>query len=167
MKNAPLADTLAALAEMPRFLEHMAARFAGAAARQPGPAGAFSFVQNVWHLADLEREGYGERIARLRREARPALPDFDGARLARERDYQSRSVGDGLAAFAAARTANLAALRTVAEGEWEREGVQEGVGRITLRDVAAMMAEHDATHRDEIRGLTGEDVHGARSLASG
>jgi hypothetical protein len=158
---------LAALAAMPAFLGEMSRRFDAEAARRPGPGGGFSFLQNVWHLADLEREGYGERIARLRVEQRPDLPDFDGARVARERDYQSRSLSEGLAAFAAARRANLAALSSVGATEWARAGVQQGVGPLTLRDVPALMAEHDAGHRDEIRGLIGEGVHGAGSLAGG
>jgi len=166
MKPGPLTDTLARLATMPGFLEQMAARFPGETARRPGPDGAFSFLQNVWHLADLEGEGYGERIARLRREEHPRLPDFDGAAVARERDYQSRSLHEGLAAFAAARRANLAVLATVEESEWSRAGVQEGVGPVTLRGVPSMMAEHDAGHRDEIRGLRGELADGAASRAS-
>jgi DinB family protein len=166
MKPRPLADTLTRLATMPGFLEQMAARFPGEAARRPGPADTFSFLENVWHLADLEREGYGERIARLRREEHPRLPDFDGAAVATQRDYRSRSVRDGLAAFAAARRANLAILATVDESEWSRAGVQEGVGPLTLQDVPSMMAEHDAGHRDEIQELLGERVDGAGSRAS-
>jgi hypothetical protein len=108
-------------------------------------------VAQCWHLADLEREGYGVRIRRLRAETAPALPDFDGARLARERNYASRSLAAGLAAFRAARRENLAALRALGGEEWTRGGTQEGVGPIMLCDVPAMMAEHDAGHRDEIR----------------
>jgi hypothetical protein len=156
-----LPEILTALASMPAFLEETAARFTAEAARRPGPEGGFSFVQNVWHLADLEHEGYGERIARLRREDRPRLPDFDGARVARERNYQDRSVAEGLAAFAAARRTNLAVLAGVAAGEWDRAGVQEGKGPITLRDVPAMMLEHDTGHRAEVRGLLGEHVDGS------
>jgi hypothetical protein len=166
MNSSALPDTLARLATMPGFLEQMASRFPAEAERRPGPAGAFSFLENVWHLADLEREGYGERIARLRREEHPGLPDFDGAAVARERDYQSRSLREGLAAFAAARRANLAILATVDESEWSRAGMQEGVGPVTLRDIPAMMAEHDAGHRDEIQGLVGERGYGAGTHSS-
>jgi hypothetical protein len=166
MSGRPLAETLHLLGGMPAFLEESAAHFDVESARRPGTEGAFSFVQNVWHLADLEREGYGERITRLRTEDRPELPDFDGARIARERDYQSRSVREGLAAFAAARRANLARLSALTEPEWERAGVQEGVGPVTLREVPAMMLAHDTGHRDEIRALLGEAHDAGRTLAS-
>jgi DinB superfamily len=154
------------LATMPGFLARTARRFTDHQARRPGRDGAFSFVQNVWHLADLEREGYGARIQRLRREEQPVLPDFDGARLARERDYQARSVAEGLAAFAAAREVNLAALRQVKGGEWGRGGEQEGKGPVTPADLPRMMLEHDDGHRAEILALLGESVHEPGALTS-
>jgi hypothetical protein len=128
-----------------------------AAFRDLSPAGArtegedgFSPVEQCWHLADLEREGYGVRIRRLLSEDGPALPDFDGDRIARERNYKSLSLADGLAAFRQARADNLQLLRRLNDVEWERRGTQEGVGPIGLCDVPAMMAEHDAAHRHEI-----------------
>jgi hypothetical protein len=107
-------------------------------------------VEQCWHLADLERDGYSVRIRRLLNEAEPALPDFDGTRVARERDYKSLSLADGLAAFRQARAENLAALRGLTALDWERRGTQEGVGRIGLCDIPVMMAEHDSAHRAEI-----------------
>jgi hypothetical protein len=93
---------------------------------------------------------FGERIRRLLGEEDPFLPDFDGARLARERDYRARSLDEGLAAFRAGREANLALLRSLGPDQWTRAGTQEGVGRVALCDLPSMMAEHDAAHRAEI-----------------
>ena len=81
------------------------------------------------------------------------LPDFDGARVAAERNYRARSLAEGIAAFAAARAANIAALRAVPAPFWDRAGRQEGVGRLTLLDIPRMMREHDLSHRDEIAAL--------------
>ncbi len=149
----PLLELLDDLAAMPAFLDATAHRLDAAAMRRPGPDGGFAFIEQVWHLADLERDGYGERIRRLRRGDGPVLPDFDGDRVARERQYRIRDVAEGLAAFAAARQANLAALRSLSPAEWELAGTQEHVGPITLRAVPRMMAAHDASHRDEICAL--------------
>jgi hypothetical protein len=113
----------------------------------------FSFVENVWHLADLEREGYGARIRRILSEEEPTLANFDGDRVARERVYQQRSLAEGLAAFAHARQRNVERLRAVQPSDWNRTGVQEGVGRIRLEDVPRMMAEHDRSHTEEVRDL--------------
>jgi len=142
---------LSQLETMPAFLEAALGSLAPAEAVAPGPDDTLAPVEQCWHLADLEREGYALRIRRLREEIEPALPDFDGAAIARERVYRTRSLSAGLAAFREARRASLAALRALAPDEWTRPGTQEGVGAITLCDVPAMMAEHDAGHREEIR----------------
>jgi hypothetical protein len=147
---APLLDSLDA---MPQDLRSAAVRVTAEAARTPPPDGGFSLVEQAWHLADLEREGYGERIRRLLAEDDPELPDFDGARAAAERQYRTRSLAEGIAAFLAARTANLALLRSVPAAAWGRAGRQEGVGRVLLRDIPRMMREHDDSHRAEIAAL--------------
>jgi len=144
---------LGELEAMPARLE-AAARTVGQARARVRPAdGAFCLVEHAWHLADLEREGFGERIRRLLAEDDPFLPDFDGARLAAERDYRTRSLEEGIAAFAAARRANLARLRTVAGPGWDRAGRQEAVGTVSLRDIPRLMREHDDSHRAEIAAL--------------
>ena len=141
------------LEAMPHELRAAAGKMSAEAARTPPADGGFSLVEQAWHLADLEREGYGERIRRLLAEEDPALPDYDGARVAAERNYRTLSLVEGIAAFSAARTANLARLRSVPEAAWGRAGHQEGVGRVTLHDVPRMMHEHDDSHRAEIAAL--------------
>lgn len=133
--------------------DFVAARFASLSpdeASRPGPDESLSPVEQCWHLAELETEGFGARIRLLLDAEDPFLPDFDGARLARERNYRARSLGAGLAAFRAGRQANLGRLRSVAPDQWTRTGTQEGVGRVALCDLPSMMAEHDAAHRAEI-----------------
>ena len=141
---------MAGLEGMPDFLAERFASLSADEAALPGPGDAFSPVEQCWHLADLEREGFGARIRRLLEEEDPLLPDFDGARLARERQYRSRSLAEGLAAFRSGREANLAALSRVEREQWTRAGTQEGVGRVALCDLPSMMAEHDLAHRVEI-----------------
>lgn len=141
---------LAELQTMPEFLEASFTKISAQEAATPSAKNAFSPVEHCWHLADLEREGYAVRIRRLRAEANPWLPDFDGTRIAAERSYKSRSLAQGLEAFRVARLGNLEILRALQADEWVRRGEQEGVGAIALCDIPAMMAEHDAAHRREI-----------------
>ena len=148
-----VAELLRALEAMPADLQAAAGEMSEAAARTPPADGGFCLLEQAWHLADLEREGYGERIRRLLAERDPELPDFDGARVAAARNYRARSLAVGIAAFQAARTANLARLRSVPPEAWERAGRQVGVGAITLRDVPRMMRAHDDAHRAEIAAL--------------
>jgi uncharacterized damage-inducible protein DinB len=150
-------DLLLQLETMPEELRAAAARMPESRWRVPPAAGGFSLVEQMWHLADLEAEGYGPRIERLLSETGPHLPDFEGDRIAAERDYKSLSLGEGLARFTFARARNLARLRSLSEEAWTRAGTQEGVGAVTLSDIPRMMVEHDTSHRAEITALLAGD----------
>jgi hypothetical protein len=141
---------LRSLASMGAYLTSAFADLTEEEARTPGRDGAFAPVEQVWHLADLEREGFGLRIRRLRTEDHPHLPDFDGATVARERDYRSLSLQEGLRLFSAARAENIRALHTVSADEWTRQGTQEGVGDVSLCDMPTFLLQHDEAHRTEI-----------------
>ena len=143
-------ELLASLAGMPSYLEEAFSGLSPEKVRAGGPDGAFSPVEQVWHLADLEREGFAERIRRLRSEHEPHLVDFDGARIAAERSYRSLSLEDGLAVFRAAREDNLAVLRALDGEAWLLSGTQEGVGKVSLCDLPGFMLQHDSAHRSEI-----------------
>jgi hypothetical protein len=144
---------LAELAAMPDRVRQAAARLRPEEWRRAGPDGGFSLVEHAWHLADLEREGYGERLRRLVAEDEPFLPDFQGDVAARERAYRTRDLQEGIEAFARARGETLARLRAMRDGDWRRAGQQEGVGRVTVADVPRMMREHDRSHEAEIAAL--------------
>jgi hypothetical protein len=141
---------LRGLEEMPALLESTFTVLSPAEAILPGPEDTFSPVEQCWHLADLEREGFGERIRRLLVEDSPDLPDFDGAAVAKQRGYRRLSFAEGIRAFRAARFENIAALRGIGAPGWTRTGTQEGVGKVSLCDIPVMMAEHDLGHRHEI-----------------
>lgn len=155
MTRRDLETLLLTLESTSALLARAAECFSARQARVRPPRGGFSFVENVWHLADLEREGYGVRIARILAEENPGLENFDGEQVARDRNYQDKDVARGIAAFTRAREANLQALRRALPAEWDRPGSQQGVGRVTLADMPRMMAEHDRSHGDEIADLLG------------
>jgi DinB superfamily len=152
LELSPLArqQLLARLAAMPELLQARLGALGAAEAAAPGPNASFSPVEHAWHLADLEREGYLARIGCLLSEDEPLLPDFEGDRIARERSYKTRSLAAGLTAFEQARAETLARLAGLAEAEWLRAGRQEGVGRVALCDLPAMIEAHDASHRAEL-----------------
>jgi hypothetical protein len=156
MNRREFETLLLTLESTPALLERAAAGMDASCARRRPAGGGFSFLENVWHLADLEREGFGVRIRRILAEETPALENFDGDRVARERNYQLRDVESGLFAFAQARRANLEALRSVSGLQWLRSGLQENVGAITLADLPRRMAEHDRSHTSDVASLLDE-----------
>jgi DinB family protein len=143
-------EFLTKLADMPVYLREVLSRLSPERTMAPAADGTPSPVEQVWHLADLEREGFGDRIRRLLTENEPTLPDFDGANLAAQRNYRGLRLEDGLAAFAAARRQNLATLRAIEGQAWFLNGTQEGVGKVSLCDIPGFMAQHDGSHKAEI-----------------
>lgn len=143
-------ELVAKLAGMKNFLRDAFGSLTREEAQTPGPSGSFSPVEHVWHLADLEREGFGLRIRRLQTEANPHLPNFDGAKIAQERTYRALSLDDGLRAFEAARAENLRTLVALSPEAWTRSGTQEGVGPVSLCDIPTFLYQHDQSHMTEI-----------------
>jgi len=153
MNRRELETLLLTLESTPALVERAAEGLEPSQMRQAPAPGVFSLVEHVWHLADIEREGYGNRIRRILAEQDPVLADFDGERIARERQYIQRDLPTGLKTLAAARARNVAKLRSIHNSDWKRRGVQDGVGPITLEDVPRMMAGHDRSHTEEIAKL--------------
>jgi hypothetical protein len=143
-------ELMASLAAMEATLRKAFESLTREEAKTPGPGASFSPVEQVWHLADLEREGFGLRIRRLQTETNPELPDFDGTKVAHERNYRSLALAEGLRAFKAAREANIAVLQALTPEAWARSGTQVGVGTVSLCDMPAFMHEHDHAHLAEI-----------------
>ena len=156
----PLAGLLASLERTPLLVFDAFTGVADAVLRRRLPSGGFALVEQIWHLADLEREGYGVRIRRILCEDEPYLADFDGDRVARERDYKRLDLAAGLEAFAIARGRNVRKLRSIHNSDWKRRGHQDNFGTISLEDVPRMMAEHDRAHTSEVADLLAHIVEG-------
>jgi DinB superfamily len=161
MNRRKLETLLLTLESTPALLARAAAERTACQLQWKPEADAFSLIENVWHLADLEREAYGVRIGRLLAEDEPTFSDFDGDRIARERRYNDRDLAAGLTAFSEARFRNIETLRHVSRSDWKRWANQEGVGRITLEDLPRQMARHDAAHTQEIANLLASLLEGS------
>ncbi|HYC91980.1 MAG TPA: DinB family protein [Thermoanaerobaculia bacterium] len=142
------------LRAFPQQLRELIARVPPERLRMRLADGTFAAVEQAWHLADLEVEGYGERIRRIEAEDEPELADFRGDVVAAERKYLELELEPALVRFEEARARNVAALESARDRS--RAGHQEGVGRVTLARIAEMMAEHDAGHAAELHALLQE-----------
>lgn len=111
----------------------------------------FSVLENVCHLRDIEIEGYSLRINRILNENNPLLPDIDGGLLAIERNYNRQLLTEALDDFRKARQGNVSALAGLNNDHFAREGVMEGVGKVSLGKLLLMMRDHDDGHLDELR----------------
>ncbi|HXD30026.1 MAG TPA: DinB family protein [Pyrinomonadaceae bacterium] len=137
------------LDRLARTPDEIASRIVGlseAQLRRRKSGDEFSVVENVCHLRDLEIEGYGVRINRILAEDEPALADFDGGKIAAERDYNRQDLDSALHAFRTARTHNVQQMRKINVEGFDRIATLDGVGRITLRALLRLMREHDDGH---------------------
>jgi hypothetical protein len=146
-------DTIAALSPLPEALARKLTGLTDAQLRLRPQGDYFSLLEQVCHLRDIEVEGYSRRLALLLEQDHPELPDLDGAALAKARGYNSQALAPALAAFTAARRANLARLGTIKESDLRRSGHLEKVGEVSIGKLLELWAAHDREHAREIEGL--------------
>lgn len=146
------------LAETPARVRGLVQHLSASEARWKPSAHEFSALEQICHLSDLEREGYGVRIEKLISEEQPFLPDFDGGKIAAERDYNNQQLEAMLDAFTDAREANLRAIVGLSPADFERGGTLETVGHITLETLLLKMREHDEGHLQELDELRAQLV---------
>jgi DinB superfamily len=149
-----LQEAMARLAGMPGFLDAALARAGPAELGLRRGEEDFSLTEQACHLRDVERDGYLVRVRRVLGEDQPSLEGFDGAAVARARDYLAQDAHAAARDFAAARREVIALLAALGPAELAR-GAFFGDRPITLADLVAMMCDHDRGHREEIEALAG------------
>jgi hypothetical protein len=153
MTNLKVQAVIGFLEETPGSIRQLAAGLAERDLKWKPMSDEFSVLEQVCHLRDLEREGYSVRIRTMLAENQPILPDFEGSRLARERDYNHQNFESAIEEFARAREENVRVMGTLSPGQLNRSGVLDGVGLITLDRLFQLMREHDESHRKELSDL--------------
>lgn len=119
-------------------------------------------AENEWtpsevagHLCDSARY-WGARMRRVAREDQPGLELFDENQLIRLAAYMYRPVDELLREFRIISAGNVAFLRGLPPDAWERSGIHETRGAITLREIVAIEADHERNHVEQFqRALAG------------
>lgn len=135
-------ELIDALAQTPaRLTETLAGRVpTGARSNEDwGPA------EVVAHLVDVERLYRGHMQEILRREG-ALLRRFDERRAAREHDYAATDLAASLEAFATERGETMSLLMNLALKDWERTGIHDTDGELSIEDLAERLVEHDDEH---------------------
>ena len=151
-----LAEAIEMLQAMPSFVEAAIDGVTPDRLRYKPSPDDFSLLEQACHLRDLEREGYLVRVRRMLGEKRPELASFDGAAVARERDYLSQDARMAAQEFGAARRELTGLLAPLTQDDMRREATFDGRD-ICLGDLLGMIAEHDRGHRAEIEALLAGD----------
>jgi hypothetical protein len=116
----------------------------------PAP-GKWSILEIVCHLRDMERDAYLARYKRILAEDAPQLPDVDGDVYSLEHDYRSQRTADALREWTQLRRETLKLLAGLKRDDWDRAGVHETAGRLTLADLLRRQAVgNDEAHLAQI-----------------
>ena len=154
------------LRTFPAFVEQTLARTSAADAARPPEAGGFSLVEHVCHLRDYDDAGCVGRIGRILTERDPALPDFDGATIARERHYRRQDLTSAVAAFGRNRARTVVVASALSSAELARPARLGTRDAVTVGDLLEIVADHDEEHRREIESLVRElDLEHLRAMA--
>ncbi|MGY1699619.1 DinB family protein [Geodermatophilus sp. SYSU D00766] len=172
--TSPLADpvtTAAALAAQQRRVADLLARAAGRPVRPlapearrrlvdlghfPGYAGELDWTPQevAGHLRDSARV-FTDRIGRIGRGTRPALPDFVPDAPERVAGYRATPPAVLVAQLAAAQEELLRAVAAVRPGQLALEGVHEVDGPVTVADLLAFLPAHQRDHAEQLAALVG------------
>jgi DinB superfamily len=120
------------------------------------PSEAFTAIEQVCHLRDIEIDGYQLRFRRTLTEDEPSLASSDSETLAKQRHYGSSDAAQVLDEFRAARAATLALLRGLDESQLRRRARFEGYGPVTLRALVHYLCSHDQQHLAGLQWLLGK-----------
>jgi hypothetical protein len=155
-------STFDALAAFPAQLERHYAAFprdysSWAPASWEGvPSEAFTAIEQVCHVRDIEIDGYQLRFQRTLDESTPMLASIDSEALAKQRDYAHADAARMFAEFREARTRTLALLRGLEPAQLQRPAQFEGYGRVTLRGLVHYLCSHDQQHLSGLQWLLGK-----------
>lgn len=154
--------TLSALAAFPSQLEaHYAAIPAAYRHWTPPswegvPSEAFTAIEQLCHVRDIEIEGYHVRFRRTLAEAHPTLASIDSEPLAVERSYGTADAARVLADFRMARIQTMEIVSSLSDAQLQRTAVFEGYGPLTMRSLIHYLCSHDQQHLAGLQWLAGK-----------
>lgn len=154
--------TLAALEAFPAELEKHYAAFPrdyvhwAPESWEGVPSEAFTAIEQVCHVRDIEIEGYQQRFARTLGEHEPLLPSIDSEAVARQRNYGGADVEQVFADFRRARADTVKLLRGLDATQFDRRAEFEGYGPVSLRGLVHYLCSHDQQHLAGLQWLLGK-----------
>jgi hypothetical protein len=117
--------------------------------RSPAP-GEWSPATVVEHLADAELV-YSVRLRMVLTGDRPYLAGYDEAAWAERFAGLDGDTRGALARWRMLREANLRLFDSLEDEEWQCAGLHADLGEVTVAHVAALLADHDRDHLDQLR----------------
>lgn len=105
----------------------------------------WSVVDVVYHLGEVEGRYLG-RLERVVKEERPYLPFIHPE----EKAGMNKKLEDLMQEFRDRRQQTMAFLQALKPGQWQRKGIHETWGEVSLRYLVQQLVEHDIEHLNQI-----------------
>jgi hypothetical protein len=156
-------ELLQALGDVPHEIATIVDGLTDAQLRWKPDTEAFSILENVAHMRDLEVMASAVRVRRTLSEVNPSLEDFDGAAVARAANYNAEALSEALGTLTAARRNTIATLRERGSEALLRRATFAGE-LTTLAGVLALLRAHDAEHVEAIRELAAGHDYGVTTM---
>lgn len=157
--SAAMLDALGAFpAQLEAYYAEIPAGFANWAPHEWNgiPSERFTAIEQLWHVHDVEIDGYHQRFRRILGEEHPFLPDLGSEALAQARDYASRQAMPALEGFRAARERTVTMLSSLDAAQLGRTALFEDYGPTTTRGLVHFLCSHDQQHLAGLQWLLGK-----------
>jgi len=107
--------------------------------------GKWTMLELVAHLADTEQV-YADRMKRVIAMEKPALIGFPESDYVERLDYRNRDAAEEIILIRVTRSQMLRILRTVPPSAWDRHGIHNEAGPLTLHQLVQTMIDHVHYH---------------------
>jgi hypothetical protein len=151
-RSSQTTDLIARLAATPARIAQAISGWAEAQIRATSVDSEWSPAEILAHLRASD-DILASRVYMILARDDPPMPSFDDRRWAEVAGYSHADVRTSLEAFRLRRAELVAMLRSAAPGDWERTGVHEERGPITLFDIIGHIVEHEEEHCVQIEAL--------------
>jgi hypothetical protein len=119
------------------------------------PSEAFTAIEQICHVRDIEIDGYQVRFKRILEEESPTLESVDSYVISKERHYCTANPEEVLGHFRSAREETLRLLKSLQAPQWNRTANFEGYGHVTVRSLMHYLSSHDQQHLAGMQWLLG------------
>ena len=119
-----------------------------------GLGGKWSMLENAAHVRDIERV-YQGRFQEMAFGEKPVFWMLDNDRVAAALKYAEADPGEVAKEFRRLREDTLTFLRALPHEAWKKTGLHPEKGELTVEQLAARLADHDAGHLGKISALRG------------
>jgi len=142
-------DPLEQMAQLVPGLRAAVADVSDAELRRAEAPGKWSIQETIAHLADTEIV-FGWRLRLVLAQDRPTITGFDQDAWSARLGGAYPDAGSAIQQIASLRDTNLALLRSLAPGDWDRVGMHTERGPESVRLMAKLYAGHDLVHLRQI-----------------